>query len=438
MKRVTGIDPTGSSFDRIAACAASAALPQVFDGGPAPYRDRGIALHGFLDAVAKLRVAGVELATAREQALADVDEAWRPVAAQVDLEQLGDRTTLSSEVALAYNWKADTARVLQPIAHRQYEIDVDTEVAFTLDVIGVDQGERVGYVGDYKGPFAWLPDPARSLQLGAGVLAIARIYRLRRGVVEHIRLRSDGTAKPFVGHLDVFAIDEVANRIGGMMRDVEQLRAAIDGGAVPNVTEGPWCQGCKATMHCPAKTQLVRSVLEQGGVKLSLREPITPANAGSVYAMVKKAEQGLAIARKALVAYESAGEPTTERDGVMQVAPTAIPVGTEPDGSLRYWGRFERPGNEKLDGAITLRVLTAKYGAELAAKACEVETSKTAIEDLVRANLKEGEKLGATKDAIIDEIRAAGGTARAKTDKPTEFTVSADGTVKAARKKKAS
>lgn len=430
MKRITGIDPTGSSFDRIALCTASAALPQVFEGGAGEYRDRGTAIHKFLDRVAQLRRDSFPLDAAVAAALAETDEQWRAACDQVDIEQLGDRTTLSTEVALAYNWKADSGRVLHPVAPRQYEIDPDCEVALTLDVAGV--GDRHVAVGDYKGQFAWLPDPATSLQLGVGALVLARIHRARSASVEYLRVRSDGSISRWAAELDVFGLEAVADRVQAMMREVEQLRGAIGDGVVPNVTTGPWCQFCKARMHCPAKTQLVRSVLE-AGTKLSLREPITPANVGNVYALLKRAKEGVAIVEKAIHAYEGDGDPSTPE----QLSPTAIPVGPDPDGSMRYFGRFERPGREQLDGATTLRVLTARYGAEIATKACEVETSKTAIEEVVRANLGEGEKLGATKDAIIAEIRAAGGTQRAKTDKATEFTVAPDGTVKT-RKRKAS
>lgn len=430
MRRIVGIDPTGSTFDRIAACPASAALPQVNDGNPNEFRDRGTALHKFIDRVAHYRREGHQLDAAKAGALMDIEPEWQPACDQIDLASIGHLTTLSTEIALAYSWKDDTARLLDPVAPRQYEIDPEREVALTIDAVGV--GERTVYVGDYKGPWAWLPPPERSLQLGVGALAVARIYRARRAKVEFLRLRSDGTVSSWRGELDVFGLEEVAERVRTMMAGVAQMRTDVyDGDVTPNVTEGPWCSTCKARVHCPAKTQLVRSVLEQGGTKLSLREPITPANVGSVYAMLRRAKEGVSIVEKAIRAYEADGEPSTPE----RVSESAIPVGTDPDGSMRYFGRFERPGREELDGKVVYEVLAEKFGPEPAAKACGMEATKEAIKDVVRAHKAKDQTIAAVEADVLAQVRQRGGSKKPPTDKPTEFTVRPDGTAKATRRK---
>lgn len=434
MKRVVGIDPTGSSFDRIAACPASAALPQVHDGYPNDFRERGTAIHAYIDRIAQLRREGFPLDQACVDALAEVDEQWRAACEQVDVEALGHRTTLSTEVSLAYDWKADTGRVLTPVAPRQYEIDPDREVALTLDVAGV--GARHVAVADFKGPYAWLPEPSRSLQLGVGALTLARIHRARSASLEYLRVRSDGSVSRWAAELDVFGIETVAERVQTMMRDVEQIRVDIyNGEVIPNVTEGPWCTYCKARNTCPAKVQLVRSVLAgEGAKKLSLREPITPENVGHVYALVKRTKEGIRIAEKALHAYERDGAPSTPE----QLGPSAIPVGEEPDGSRRFYGRFERPGNEKLDGKVVYTVLAEKFGPEAAAKACSMEASKDSIRDVVREHKAKDETIKEVEEGVLAAVRARGGAARPPTDKAAEFVIGPEGTMKKASRKKAS
>ncbi|HEU4431416.1 MAG TPA: PD-(D/E)XK nuclease family protein, partial [Myxococcota bacterium] len=311
--RITGIDPSGSSLDRIARCPASAALPQVFDAGPSAARDRGTAIHAFFERVGEL---------GRETALAEVDEKWRPICEGVELATLPVK--LSAEVAVAYNWKADTARRLQPLEPRLYEIDPNCEIPLTLDVVGV--AERSVYVGDYKGPYAWLPEPEQSMQLGVGALAIARIHDASHARVEYMRVRDDGTVRRFDASLDVFALEAAAERVQRTMAIVGEAREAIAAGVTPNVTEGPWCRFCPARQHCPAKTALIRAAAAQPA-PISLREPLTPATAGQVYVQLKRWKEAFAMVEGALYAYAK---------------DTAIPVGVEEDGTEVWFGEFTR------------------------------------------------------------------------------------------------
>jgi hypothetical protein len=415
--RITGIDPTGSAFDRTARCAPSAALPQVFDANESSARDRGTAIHKYLERVAEHRKAGTE--DPRAAALGEVDDEWRQTCNDVDLVELTSHLTLSTEVAVAYNWREDTARILFPVEPRIYEIDPDCEIAMTLDLVGA--GDRVVYVGDYKGPYAWLPEPEQSLQLGVGALAVARIFKGRSAVVEYIRIRSDGTTRKFRGELDVFALEALAERVHRMMTDVHELRGAIAAGVTPNVTEGPYCRYCPARQHCPAKTALIRSVLADPA-PISLREPITPANAAGVYAIVRKAKDAIAMVDAALYAYAK-----TER----------IPLGVDADGSLRFFGELRRPGNEVLDGATVHRVLAERYGGEAANAAVTMETTKKAIGDVARKHLGPDEKITKVVEAIVDQVRELGGATRKETCTTVEFTEAPDGQAKVRKRKSA-
>jgi hypothetical protein len=140
-------------------------------------------------------------------------------------------------------------------------------------------------------------------------------------------------------------------------------------------------------------------------------------------------EGGHPIAEKALHAYERDGAPSTPE----QLGPTAIPVGEDPDGSRRYYGRFERPGNEQLDGKVVYEVLAEKFGPEAAAKACSMEASKDAIRDVLREHKPKDETLKAAEEAVLADVRARGGAKKPPTDKAAEFVIGPEGTMKKAR-----
>jgi hypothetical protein len=179
----------------------------------------------------------------------------------------------------------------------------------------------------------------------------------------------------------------------------------------------------------------VRSVLAgEGAKKLSLREPITAANVGHVYQLVKRTKEGIRIAEKALHAWERDGEVSTPD----HVSSTAVPYAEDPDGTRHYWGRFERPGNEKLDGKVVYEVLAEKFGPEAAAKACEMEASKDAIRDVLREHKPKDETLKAAEEGVLAEVRSRGGAKRPPTDKAAEFVIGPEGTMKKATRKKAS
>lgn len=407
--------PTGSQMDRILRCPASAALPQVLDANPSEHRDRGTAAHAFLARVDEV---------GREAALAEVDEQWRPFCAGIELAQLADRITLSTEVALAYNWRNDTARILDVLDARAYEVDPDAEIPLTIDLAGVADGTV--YSGDYKGPHAWLPEPEQSMQLGLAALALARLHDAWSAHVEYIRLRDDGTTRRFSAVLDAFGIESAAERVRTAMTQVEELRALVKAGTVPNVTEGPWCRYCPARQHCPAKTAMIRSVLSDTARAIPYEVPITAQNAGAAYMMLRRAKDVIATLERGLHAY---------------ARESAIPVGEDPDGSMRFFGSLPREGNENLDGAIAYQVIAERYGAEEAAKAVSMEVTKKAITDVVNRNLDKlapGEKKTHAAASIVTEIGKRGGSHRKAIDKPCEFVVAPGGAPKLARAKKAS
>ncbi len=415
--RVTGVDPSGSSLDRIAMCAPSAALPQIFDANdhddPKSPKKKGTAVHSFLDRVA---------AVGRDAALAEVDEAHRDRCASINLAKLGARLTFSTEVALAYNWRDDTARRLTPVAPRLYEIDIESEVPVTLDLAAYDPDANKVYDGDYKGPRAWLPKPSDSMQLAVGALSLARIHGADEAEVEYIRILDDGEPLRFGSTLDVFGLESVADRIRSTMGLVAKTRELVDAGGTPNVTEGPWCRYCPARQHCPAKTAGMRALLV-GDNRITLRDPVTPENAATFYAKVKAAEEMLAHAKSALYSYAKT---------------TPIPVRVEEDGTIRMFGEWRRPGAEVLDGAKAHLAITEIVGPEAANKAVTMEVTKSAIGDVARAKaLETGETIKAETAKILDRIKELGGVSNRDTCTTTEYTISPDGAAKMKKRKAA-
>lgn len=432
MTRLIGLDPSGSSLDRVSLCAASAALPQIIDANDTDEqmsaKKRGTAIHAFLDNVAKLgRAAALELC----------DPTWRERCESIDVAKLADVLKFSTEVAIAYNWRDDTARMLYPKAPRVYEIDLDSEIAGTIDVAAYDPKASRVYSGDFKGPRAWLPAPEASMQLGLGALALARIHGADSAEVEYMRVLDDGNTRRMRASLDVFALEGAADRIRRTMGLVEETRAIVDAGKSPNVTEGPWCRYCPARLHCPAKTAGMLAALTgpvamvlgedvAPDATLSLRDGTTPAQAAQVYEKLRRAKDLLAQMEGVIYAYAKL---------------TPIPVRAEDDGSQRFFGELRRPGNDVLDGAIVHRVVTAKYGAEAANSVVTMETTKKAIGELIKARKPSDEIAKATKwtqvgaiREIIEAVEKLGGISNPETCTTTEYTLSAQGEAKARKR----
>lgn len=403
---------TGSQLDRVARCPASAALPQIIDANDEDNkaRERGTVMHRFLERVA---------AVGRMAALIEVDNEHRDFCSDIEIVKLTEQLKLSTEVAVAYNWQSDTARLLTPIAPRAYEIDPECEVALTLDLVGVGKG--VVYVGDYKSGHGWLPEPESSYQLGVGALAIARVFGAKRAHIEYIRVRDDGTVRKFGAHLDVLALDAASDRVRELMSGIPALRATIEAGVVPSVVEGRWCRYCSARQHCPAKTALIRHVLTDAQPVPYLL-PLTPESAQRAYAMLAPARAAIAQIEAAIYGYAKT---------------TPIPVCIEEDGSERWFGELERPGNDQLDGAITHQVLTELYGGEAANTAVTMEVTKAAVTNVVRSKLLPTEKITIVTKEVLEAIGARGGISNPTTRSTTEYTIAPDGEIKA-RKRKAS
>lgn len=399
---------TGSQLDRIARCPASGALPQVVTAeSDDPSPERGTAIHRFLE---RVPVVG------RDAALEETPEQWRSACAVVDLGALAAQLALSHEVAIAYDWRRDTARILAPVTPRAYEIDPHCEIPFTVDVIGADTERRIAYVGDYKGPHAWLPLPGDSYQLAIAAVAVARLYCATSACVEYVRIRDDGSVHKQSGTLDAIGLDDAAARIADLVSGLPDLRSRIEAGHSPDVVEGRWCRYCPSRQHCPAKTALIRRVLHTEPAPYT--QPLDQASAAELARKIAVARAALKGADAALYAYAKL---------------TPVLLETEPDGTEHWLGEWTRPGNEVLDGPIAHRVLAEIYGGEAANAAVEMTTTKSAITDAIRSAMPRDEKITHHTKRAFDAIRAAGGASNPTTTTTVEHTVGPDGKKKVKR-----
>lgn len=410
---IVGIHPTGSKLDCVGRCPAAAALPQIESFPEDEKKDpsaKGVGKHQFLELAAEV---------GRDAALEQVDDKWRPLCAEIDLAKLARELKCSTEVAMAYNWRADTARRLFPVERRAYEIDESCEVAMRLDLVGVN--EDMVLIGDYKGPHAWLPSPNDSYQLGVGAVAAARLFDRSRAYVEYIRILDDGRPLRFSAELGAFGLESAAARIRGAMEAVELVRGVINAGQVPNVSEGPWCRYCNARQSCPAKTATIRQlVLDSQPIPYT--QALTPESASRAYAMYEPMKRALKQVEGALYAYAKL-DP--------------IYVRTEDDGSIRWFGELSRPGDEEVSGPVAHAVLNELYSGKTANAAVTFETTKTAIGAAVRAALPATEKLAPALRTVYAEIDKRGGLHKPTTCTTTEYTISPAGEARA-RKRKAS
>ena len=165
---------------------------------------------------------------------------------------------------------------------------------------------------------------------------------------------------------------------------------------------------------------MVRAVISDPPVPYSTG--ITQENAREAYLMLRKAKDAIKIFEAGLFAYAKL---------------TPIPIETQTDGSVRYFGEQVREGNDELVGPVTHAILAKHYGGEVANKAVTMEATKAAVKDAIRPNLKPEEKITKVFDSIIDEIDAAGGIKTKTVRSTVEFTISPEGETKVRRRKAA-
>jgi len=379
---VSDLVESSSQLERLAACAASGALPQTRT--VTPWSERGRVVHAFLE---RARTVG------REDALVDVPEEYRSLCEAIDLDAL-PKGTWAAEVALALNVYAGTVRELGRGADRAdlyASVDPLTEIPGTLDAVAVSFDAVL--VPDWKTGWAPIAPPARNHQLRFNALLAARAFDRWHAVVEIVRIREDGSVHRQRAELDAFELVVVQQEVRAVHEKVQAARAlyAEKGEAALQPVEGPWCRYCPAYPHCPSKKTLALRVAAGDEDDAAQLELLTDEVVARVWVRIQEARAFLGHVEQRMREYAY-----------------GRPVHLGPAGKPGIWlGRIEKPGNELLDGRTAWAVLAEMRGQKIADEVVEVYCSKKAVEQAVRKTLDKAkkEKISKATESVIDEIR---------------------------------
>lgn len=374
--------PTGSSMQRIAACLGSAVLPRADHQTEAAAA--GTAKHAFFRDLQSM---------SREEALARVPEQYRELCEAVRVEDLPLGLGMRSEVALAYDVEAGTARLIGYDLDRDYGPLEPNEIPMTVDVCAI--GPDFVFVGDYKTGRGHTPAARRNWQLKLAALTLARWTGHSFARVALVHVRDDG--EPFYdrAEFDSFDLDLFAAEVQELVVRVREAEAAYAKGALPALVAGEHCTYCPSFAFCPAQTALIRRLADEpGAVANDLQQQLTPATAARAYQRLKLARSALAKVETALRGYAKEN-PIPLEDGLVFGPQTK-----------------ER---EELEAGVVRQVLADMHGPDIAERACEFKTSKAAVERAMRvvqeSRKKAGQKvtLTALQEAALEAVRAKGG-----------------------------
>lgn len=369
---------SGSSLERVAACPTSAALPQVREEST-EHADRGTAVHAFLAAVGKV---------GREKALEEVPEEYRDACAAIDLDALPSLEGFAAEVAFAYDWQTGTAREIGRDRERDYGILGATEIPLTVDAVGF-HGDGVVVV-DWKSGRRSVTPARYNWQLRLGALAACRTYGYHRATVAIVYVR-DGSRPWFDrAEFDEFDIETVADEVRAVALRVQEAAKVVKEGRAPNVTEGAHCRYCPAVRSCPAKTGLIRAAVGAPATFAEGLAALMPEQVGEVW---EKATAALSLLHKLRAEIEA----MTREHG-------PIPL---PSGKVLQVVQTQQ--ERVTNGQAVYEYLSTKHGADVAMRACEIDSSKSAIREALRPVAKQtGEKLAQLEREALAALRDAG------------------------------
>ncbi len=376
--------PSGSKLQRAFLCTASAVLPKsetISEQGA-----RGTGVHGFLADLQGL---------SRDEALARVSEEHRSACEAINLEQIPIGAEYTPELALAYDVDTEKTRIIGKDVAGNYGELGEAEVPMQLDLTGV--GADYVAVLDYKTGRGYVPSARRNWQLKVGALAMARLAGRdsARTAILHV---PDGEVFHDYAELDAFDLMGVASDLRLLKARIVVERehlAAIRAGAPESPSHplrtvaGEHCRYCPSFIYCPAQATIVRQVAgEPEKVADGIRALLSPETAARAYERLKLVREVMKQVEKALHAY-AAQNPIALGDGMV-------------------FGEVVREV-EELDPVVVRDVVRQLHGLEVADKACELETSKAAIDRAVRGVYENQKRLGqkVTLKALSAEVLRA-------------------------------
>ena len=295
-----------------------------------------------------------------------------------------------AEVAFMYDVATGEARELGAGIKRAYGELGPFEVAGTADLVGRGLlGELV--VIDHKS-FEEQARAAEHPQLRFLALAAARAYEV--DIV-------DVAISPEVGPLDVatleaFDLDEAAYQIRQVMLDVAKAQNDARNGLPVAFSAGRQCRWCPAFHACPKQSEL--SVLVRTDAMANRIEATMPFRDDETAADAYEMRNRLRILLKRL-------------EGGLFARANEKPI---PLGNGKMFGPVDSLGNEKLDGDVVHAVVSAQHGRDIADAAIEKRASKKRLKEALAFAVGKG-GVSAAERAVLDEVRAKGGSERLMT-----------------------
>lgn len=385
--------PSASQLGRAFKCPASMALHQ--DREISEAGEGGTWKHEFLRL---FRVSG------KDTALNAVPDEFKPQMKAIDWSKLAGMVDgMVAELALAYDVKLRSTRVIGTNVGREYGQLKPSEIAMSLDyACGPGEAGQVRVVDLKTGARQNVPPLAYNWQLKANAVALATLHSSQAASI-HI-LGPDDTNGYYVENhsMDAFALDEAANELEVLFNKVSAAFASKDRGTLPQVTVGAHCKYCPCRFTCHGTTGLA---LAMGGDQLRIGQ-LDDATAAAAYDRLQAAKLVLKEVEKQLTAY---------------AADRTLSIG---DG--KFFGR-RTVRRTTLDGPTVANVLTTSLGSAFAKQALELKTSKAAIKRAVMAayagdhasfgGLTQSQALA----AVMREVEAQGGCNVKTYDRVTEY-----------------
>jgi hypothetical protein len=299
-----------------------------------------------------------------------------------------------SEVKVAYDVVARTGRIIGEGSGRDYGSVGPFEIPGSIDVLGVVNGCVI--VIDWKTGFADVDPASRNHQLWGYALAACRALGCDTAVVKIVYTQTGYVDEHAI---DVFDLADFADRLERLHVQVAERQRLHAAGTILDTREGSWCKHCPSKAFCPSKVALLVQIADKGLAVIG-DTAVTAERAAAAYDQIVRIESLVKDARKRLEVYVDEQGPIDLGNGKM-------------------YGRYERKGSERLDGAIAIRAIREVVGEsarEFEAIAIEHSTSKAAIDRAAKQLVVSGSAKVAK--AVIAKVRELGGSTTTRSTMP--------------------
>lgn len=287
------------------------------------------------------------------------------------------------EVKLAYNVATREGRIIGEGVGREYGEPGPFDVFGGADVIGIDDGRVI--VVDWKTGFSTVEPAMTNPQLACYALAACRALAKDSAIVRVVYTRTGICDEAVLDALDLAAFGD----------RLEQLFQVSAKRGEVSTREGSWCKHCASKHVCPSKHALLVQIGTKGLAAVG-DTTMTADRAADAYRQLVAIRQLVDDAERRLHAYVDEHGPIDLGDG-------------------RMYGRYIRPGRERLDADVTASVIADVVGEsarEFASIAIERSTSKAAIERAAKAVQPEG--YTRLVKAVVARVRELGGSRRSE------------------------